>query len=153
MCEASQTKRQTRGTKDGIHRLAAASPFIYCGANMFDPFVIKQQRNEIKYYGAMFTCMARWAAHIEITDLSILTISPCVTRFHCLFSHGLMVGSSFLTVAQLLGEFFPKLTVFWKNKHKHIPMLINNAFLVWLTKIKQAFAVLYLRVGYYCSSC
>ena len=133
-----------------IHRLAAASPFTYCGVNMFGPFVIKQQRNEIQ---AMFTCMARWAVHIEITDLSTLMVSPCVTRFHCLFSYGLMVGSSFLTVAQLLREFFPKLTVFWKNKHKHIPMLIKNAFLVWLTKIKQAFTVLYLRVGYHCSSC
>ena len=32
--------------------------------------MIKQQRNEIKRYGygAMFTCMASQAVHIEITD-------------------------------------------------------------------------------------
>ena len=49
-----------------LHRLAEAPPFTYCGVDMFGPFVIKQQRNEIKCYGAMFTCMASWAVHIEI---------------------------------------------------------------------------------------
>ena len=34
---------------------------------MFGPFVIKQRRNEIKHYGAMFTCMASRAVHINIT--------------------------------------------------------------------------------------
>ena len=33
---------------------------------MFGLFVIKQHRNEIKRYGAMFTCMASQAVHIEI---------------------------------------------------------------------------------------
>ena len=33
---------------------------------MLGPFVIKQRRNEIKRCGAMFTCMASRAMHIEI---------------------------------------------------------------------------------------
>ena len=41
-----------------VHRLAEAPPFIYCGVDMFDPFIIKQQGNEIKSYRAMFSCMA-----------------------------------------------------------------------------------------------
>ena len=41
-----------------MHRLAEAPPFTYYGVDMFGPFVIKQQRNEIKRYGAMFMCMA-----------------------------------------------------------------------------------------------
>ena len=45
----------------------------------------------------------------ERSDLSTLTVSPCVTRFHCL-SHGLTVGSSFLTVLQILSGFSLKLT-------------------------------------------
>ena len=45
----------------------------------------------------------------ERSDLSTLTVSPCVTRFHCL-SHGLMVRSSFLTVLQILSGFSLKLT-------------------------------------------
>ena len=49
-----------------MNRLAEAPPFTYCGVDMFGPFVIKQQRNEIKCYRAMFTCMSTWAVHIEI---------------------------------------------------------------------------------------
>ena len=49
-----------------MHRLAEARPFTYSEVDMFGPFVIKQRRNEIKCYGAMFTCMASWAVHIEI---------------------------------------------------------------------------------------
>ena len=40
-----------------------------------------------------------------------------LSRFHCL-SHGLAVGSSFLTGFQILSGFFPKLTVFWKKTNK-----------------------------------
>ena len=43
-------------------------------------------------------------------DLSALTVSPCVTWFHCL-SYGLMVGSSFLLVFQILSGFSLKLTI------------------------------------------
>ena len=50
-----------------MHRLADAPPFTYWGVDMFGPFVIKQQRNEIKCYGAMFMCMASQAVHIGIT--------------------------------------------------------------------------------------
>ena len=50
-----------------MHRLAEAPPFTYCWMDIFGLFVIKQQRNEIKRYGAMFTCMANRAVHIEIT--------------------------------------------------------------------------------------
>ena len=50
-----------------VHRLAEAPPFTDCGVDMFGSFLIKQQRNEIQHYGAMFTCMASGAVHIEIT--------------------------------------------------------------------------------------
>ena len=43
-------------------------------------------------------------------DLSILTISPCVTRFHCL-PNSLMVGSSFLMVLQILSGFSLKFII------------------------------------------
>ena len=67
-----------------VHRLAEAPPFTYCGVDMFGPFVIKQQRNEIQRYGAMFTCMASGAVHIEIThslnsDSFIQALRPVFT--------------------------------------------------------------------------
>ena len=50
-----------------MHKLEEPPPFTYCGVDMFGPFVIKQWRNEIKCYGAMFVCMASRAVQIEIT--------------------------------------------------------------------------------------
>ena len=50
-----------------------------------------------------------------MADLSSLTVSPCVTRFHCL-SHGLTVGSSFLTALQILSGFSLKLKISSENK-------------------------------------
>ena len=50
-------------------------------------------------------------------DLSTLTVSLCVTQFHCL-SYSLMVGSLFFMVLQILIGFFPKLTVFKKTPKK-----------------------------------
>ena len=42
--------------------------------------------------------------------LNVHGFTACVTRFHCP-SHGLTVGSSLLTVLQILSRFCPKLTV------------------------------------------
>ena len=93
-----------------------------------------------------------WDFHVwpASAELPILTVLPCVTRLHCLF-HVFTVGFSFLTVLQNLSGFFPKgPTLFWKNKHRHhILIQLTNSFLVWLTTLKQAVAVLYLFVGYY----
>ena len=52
---------------------------------MFEPFVVKQRRNEVKRYGAMFTCMANRAVHIEVTfnwdtDSFILALRRLVAR-------------------------------------------------------------------------
>ena len=44
-----------------MHRQAEHHPL-----HMFGSFVIKQQRNQIKRYGAMFMCIASQAVHIEI---------------------------------------------------------------------------------------
>ena len=67
-----------------LHRLAEAPLFTYCRVDMFGPFVIKQQRNEIQRYGAMFTYIASRAVHIEIThslnsDSFIQALTPVFT--------------------------------------------------------------------------
>ena len=55
-------------------RLQEAAPFIYCAVDMSRPFKIKVKRSEVKRYGAMFTCLARRAVHIEVSN-SITTDS------------------------------------------------------------------------------
>ena len=53
-------------------RLKEDPPFTYCGVDMFGPSEIKEIRNTLKRYGALFTCLASRAIHIEMTKSSSL---------------------------------------------------------------------------------
>jgi transposase InsO family protein len=55
-------------------RCNVAPPFTYTGVDFFGPFTIKQGRKELKRYGALFTCLACRAVHIE-TSASLDTDS------------------------------------------------------------------------------
>ena len=48
-------------------RLTETAPFTRCRVDIFGPFIVKQRRSEVKKYGAMFTCVASRAVHIEVT--------------------------------------------------------------------------------------
>ena len=66
-------------------RVIESVPFTHCGIDTFGPIVVKQRRNEVKRYGAMFTCMASRAIHIEVTfnldtDSFILALRRLVAR-------------------------------------------------------------------------
>ena len=79
--------------------------------------------------GLLCLC-TKWRQNSCFSDLSILTVSLCVTWFHCL-CHGLTVGFSFLMVLQnLIGFCLKKLTLLWKNKHRHhIQMQLRNCMI------------------------
>lgn len=49
-------------------RLFPCPPFTYVGADCFGPFLVKDNRKEIKRYGVLFTCMASRAIHLEVLD-------------------------------------------------------------------------------------
>ena len=47
-------------------RFEQTPPFTYCAVDMFGPFVVKVKCSDMKHYGAMFTCLASRAVHIEV---------------------------------------------------------------------------------------
>ena len=57
-------------------------PFTYCGVGMFCPFEIKERRTTLKRYGALFTCLASRAIHVEMTkDLETDSFILALRRF------------------------------------------------------------------------
>ena len=42
-------------------------PFSYTGVDYFGPFMIREKRKELKYYGVLFTCLVSRAVHIEVS--------------------------------------------------------------------------------------
>lgn len=40
-------------------RMIVQPPLMYCGIDLFGPFVMKDSKKEAKRYGALYTCQAR----------------------------------------------------------------------------------------------
>ena len=49
------------------NRLKEEILFTYCGEDMFGLLEMKERRNTLKRYGALFTCFASSAIHIKMT--------------------------------------------------------------------------------------
>lgn len=49
-------------------RVEPAPPFTYCAVDYFGPWHVKRGRSLVKRYGALFTCLASRAIHIEVAD-------------------------------------------------------------------------------------
>ena len=66
-------------------RISNDLPFTRYGVDMFGPFTITERRSELKRYGALFTCTASRAVHIEVThsldaDSFIQSLRPFIAR-------------------------------------------------------------------------
>ena len=82
-------------------RLKEEPPFTYCGVDMFGPFEMKERRNTLKQYVALFTCLASCAIHIEMTksmdtNSFILTFWCFMARYGNIRSIQCDNGSNFI---------------------------------------------------------
>ncbi|CAB4017128.1 hypothetical protein pdam_00011563, partial [Paramuricea clavata] len=66
-------------------RLEDVLPFTYSAVDYFGPwYVIKEGRKEVKRYGALFTCMAGRAIHIDVThSMETDSFIQALRRFTC----------------------------------------------------------------------
>ena len=65
-------------------RVEPAPPFNYCGVDFFGPWHVQRGRSVVKRYGALFTCFASRAVHIEVADsLETDSFIQALRRFIC----------------------------------------------------------------------
>ena len=65
-------------------RAEPAPPFTYCGVDFFGPWHVQRGRSVVKRYGALFTCFASRAVHIEVADsLETDSFIQALRRFIC----------------------------------------------------------------------
>ncbi|KAK3730885.1 hypothetical protein QZH41_002978 [Actinostola sp. cb2023] len=69
ICRRSRGKPNQQKMADlPKERVTPAPPFTFTGVDYFGPYIIKTGRKEVKRYGALFTCLASRAVHIEIAN-------------------------------------------------------------------------------------
>ena len=73
------------------NRTKEQPPFTYRCDNMFGPFEIKERRTTLNPYGALFTCLASRAIHVEMTKT--LETDSFVMTLRGFIAGGGIVGS------------------------------------------------------------
>ena len=95
-------------------RSSDATAFTYVGMDMFEPFVTKESRKELKRYGAKFTSLASWAIQLEVVNsLDTDSFIMCLRRFFRCHGNVRMLksdnGSSFIGTEKELSKDFPEM--------------------------------------------
>ncbi|KAK3726853.1 hypothetical protein QZH41_001598 [Actinostola sp. cb2023] len=69
ICRRSRGKPNQQKMADlPKEQVTPAPPFTFTGVDYFGSYIIKTGRKEVKRYGALFTCLASRAVHIEIAN-------------------------------------------------------------------------------------
>ena len=51
-----------------VEWLVVTAPFTYVGSDLFGPFIVKEDRKELKQYGAIFTCLSFRGVQLEVAN-------------------------------------------------------------------------------------
>ena len=113
-------------------RFEQTPPFTYCAVDMFGPFVVKVKRSDMKSYGAMFTCLASRAVHIEVahslsTDSFIQALRRMVARRGNVRQIRSDNGSNFVGAEQELTKAFNEMD------HSKIQSFLQSNDADWIT--------------------
>ena len=121
-------------------RVNEAPPFTYCGVDLFGPFLVKERRSEMKRYGALFTCLASRAVHIEVVasmemDSFIMAVRRVIARRGNIRTIRSDNGSNFIGAENDLCK------VFNEMDHTKISNLLQDSgtdLLVWIKNTPTA---------------
>ena len=112
-------------------RCTQAPPFTYCGVDMFGPMLITERRSILKRYGALFTCFASRAVHIEVTnaidaDSFILSLRRFMARRGAVRSIWSDNGTNFVGTNNEMKKAFKEMD------HKKIKIFLQEKGADWL---------------------
>ena len=63
-------------------RTDSSPAFTFCGVDLFGPFLIRENRRELKRWGCIFTCLSSRAIHLEVVNsLSSSSFINALRRF------------------------------------------------------------------------
>ena len=114
-------------------RLIEEPPLIYCGVDMFGPFLVKEGRKMHKRYGAMLTYLCSRAVHIETTNS--MTTESFIQALRRLISRRRNIriirsdnGSNFIGASTELKRAFSEMD---KRKINDFLMELGGKWLIW----------------------
>ena len=83
MCRRLRAAPQQQKMADLPADRADSSPaFTFCGVDLFGPFLIRENRKELKRWGCIFTCLSSRAIHLEVVNsLSSSSFINALRRF------------------------------------------------------------------------
>ena len=121
-------------------RVSESPPFIYCGVDIFVPFLVKEIRSELKRYGASFTCLASRAVHIEVvatmdTDSFMMALRRMIARRGNIRVIRSNNGSNFVGTENKFKRAFQEMD---HVKIKHFPQDKGTDWLVWIKNTPAA---------------
>ena len=114
-------------------RSSEVAPFTYVGIDMFVPFVTQAGRKELKRYGAIFTCLASWAMHLQVvnsmeTDSFIMCLRRFIGRRGTVKMLRRNNGSNFIGVEKELSKVFLEID---QNKIRRFLQNFGSDWITW----------------------